>query len=229
MIIPLVNEAEWLRSIDMLPAWDAPSGPVLVIAPHPDDETLGAGGFIASSRLRGTDVVVAAVTDGENAYPDVPDLAQSRRIEQETALRHLGVESEKIVRLQIPDSNVGSYEMELFERLMKLVTHETHIMAPWRGDFHPDHEACGRAAELVASRTGAKLTSYLFWTWHRGTPALLRDLEPRSFHLDRQLLLAKTEALLCHRSQLSRESNDPILPESLLAPARRSFETFLCR
>jgi LmbE family N-acetylglucosaminyl deacetylase len=200
---------------------------MLVIAPHPDDETLGAGGLIARQRMRGTDVIVAAVTDGENCYPDSVGMGEIRCLEQEGALQRLGVERDNIVRLRLPDSAVSSDEEELVERLMPLISSETHVVAPWPGDFHPDHEACGRAATEVARRAGARLTFYFFWTWHRGTIHLIRNLSLRSLSLDVQALRAKTEALLHHRSQLVRESGDPILPELLLAPARRPYEVFL--
>lgn len=226
MIVPIVEEHEWINCLDALASWQPPAASLLVIAPHPDDETLAVGGLIAAQRAKGLEVVVAAVTDGENAYPDFPGLGDLRAGEQTDALRRLGVAAENIVRLKLPDSDVGSQERLLVEQLMPLVSRSTSIVAPWRGDFHPDHEACGRAAEEVARRTGASLTSYFFWTWHRGTTELLQEMSLRSFSLSDESLLAKTEALLCHRSQLTRESGDPILPEWLLAPARRSFEVF---
>lgn len=200
---------------------------MLVIAPHPDDETLGAGGLIARQRIKGTDVIVAAVTDGENCYPDSVGMGEIRCLEQEAALKRLGVERDNIVRLRLPDSAVSSNEEELVERLMPLVSSDTHVVAPWSGDFHPDHEACGRAATEVARRAGASLTFYFFWTWHRGTTQLISDLSLSSLPLDFQALRAKTEALLHHWSQLARDSGDPILPDLLLVPARRPYEVFL--
>ena len=106
---------------------------MLVIAPHPDDETLGAGGLIARQRMRGMDVIVAAVTDGENCYPDSVGMGEIRCLEQEGALKRLGVERDNIVRLRLPDSAVSSNEEELVERLMPLVSSETHVVAPWPG------------------------------------------------------------------------------------------------
>jgi LmbE family N-acetylglucosaminyl deacetylase len=200
---------------------------MLVIAPHPDDETLGTGGLIARQRMRGHDVVVAAVTDGENCYPGSAGLGEIRCLEQEGALKRLGVQPDNVVRLRLPDSAVSSNEEELIERLFPLVSSETHIVAPWPRDFHPDHEACGRAAIEVARRVGACPTFYFFWTWHRGTTQLIKDLSLRSLPLDVQATRAKTEALLHHRSQLVRGSGDAILPELLLPPARRPYEVFL--
>ena len=226
MIVPLVSEDEWLAALEDLPVWAPAPAPFLVIAPHPDDETLGAGGFIAAQGLYSSDVVVVAITDGERAYGYDPDLGNIRESEQRNALARLGVSSEHIIRLRLPDSDVGSHETELVDKLLSFVTRDTHLVAPWRGDFHPDHEACGRAAEQVAIQTGATLTSYFFWTWHRGTTTSLDKVGLRSFPLSHQCLQRKSMALQCHRSQLTHDSGQPILPENLLAPARRPFEVF---
>lgn len=40
----------------------------LVIAPHPDDETIGCGAAIARKRTAGTPVEVAVVTDGRHSH-----------------------------------------------------------------------------------------------------------------------------------------------------------------
>ena len=203
---------------------------MLVVAPHPDDEILGVGGLLATQCALGGDVSVVAVTDGEHAYPDDPqssNLGTLRAAEQTAALARVGVPSGRITRLCLPDSDVSAHIDELISSLSLLASAGTHILAPWRGDFHPDHEACGIAAEELARKTGAKLTSYFFWTWHHATPDLLEDLPLRAFSLSPQTLQAKTEALLCHHSQLQRAQGEPILPELLLSPARRAFEVFL--
>lgn len=267
MIVPLVSESEWLERLEPLaqlaqlaplgdlpgdlpgglPFWELPSSRVLVLAPHPDDETLAAGGLIASLRANGVSVRVVAVTDGENAYPHEDGASSSmqrqiREVEQTEALQQLGVDRSEIIRLRLPDSDVAAHEAKLIALLLPLVANTsaasdnsappaaTHLIAPWHGDFHPDHEACGRAAAQVARLTGATLTSYFFWTWHRGTGHTLETLDRqqlRAFPLSEQALKAKLDALHCHRSQLEHPSGEPILPERLLAPAYRPFEIFL--
>lgn len=232
MNLTQVSEVEWLRALGELPPWTVPDRPMLVVSPHPDDETLGCGGLIATARRRGTRVLVVAVTDGENAYPGEeggPGLADRRRKEQAAALLRLEVGATQIVRLGLTDSSVGAHEAELTERLTQLSTAETVIVAPWEGDFHPDHEACGRAALTASQRTGAQVVSYFFWSWHRGTTELLRAMPLSELRLDEQTLQAKTEALECHRSQLTRALGPPILPAELLGPARRHFEVFWIR
>ena len=228
MFLSQVSEIEWLSSLGSLPPWEMPAGPILVIAPHPDDETLAVGGLIAAARQRGVDVTVAAVTDGENAYlertVEAQELGALRRREQEEALARLGVAKEKIIRFGLPDSGLRSRQAGLAEWLAPLISKATNVIAPWPGDFHPDHEACGRAAASVAEQVGAPLSFYFFWTWHRGTPELLDGLDLRSFALGIDLLDAKLSALDCHQSQLVREGGTPILPEAFLEPVRRPFE-----
>ena len=231
MIVPIVSEEEWCVRLSKAPSWpELPAmdeGPVLIVSPHPDDETLGAGGLIAHLRSRGIGVIVAAVTDGENAYGHGIGLGEIRVREQTAALACLGVEEKNIYRFKICDSDVASYENALSGLLDPLVARSQHIVSPWRHDFHPDHEACGRVAERLSHMHRVQLTSYFFWTWHRGTTELLDGLDLVRFPLSDRLLELKRRALMCHQSQLHHDSGDPILAERLLAPAGRHFETYL--
>jgi LmbE family N-acetylglucosaminyl deacetylase len=216
-----------MSRLEEIPSWQPLVKHVLVVAPHPDDETLGAGGFIATLRLRGIEVTVVAITDGENAYPEMPQLGQIREREQVEALNRLGVDQNHIFRFRLPDSGLTECEQLLTECLLSVVSDGMHLLAPWCRDFHPDHEACGRAAKVVAERKKVPLTSYFFWTWHRGTTELLDGMKLVSFRLGGRELRAKRDALACHRSQLEHPSGLPILPEYLLEPTRRPFEVFL--
>jgi LmbE family N-acetylglucosaminyl deacetylase len=227
LIIPLVEEERWLKKVRGAQPWWPPLKPALVIAPHPDDETLCAGGLIAAMRRDGVSVTVVAVTDGHAAYPDSPNLADIRRVEQENALRSLGVAQDAIVRLELPDSKVREHEEHLTQLLVPLISSNVLVIAPWSLDWHPDHEACGRAAERVCLLQGAELMSYMFWTWHGKSEDSLDGLSLMSFELDDSLQEAKRNALSCHQSQLFRDGNSPILPERLLQPARRPFEIFI--
>src|SRR5580698_4570845 len=120
MIVPLVSEEEWCIRLSHVPSWSLGStppslarGPVLIVAPHPDDETLGAGGLIAHLRFSGSEVLIAAVTDGENAYEDSFGLGEVRAREQTAALARLGVQEKDILRFRLRDSNVASQEEDL--------------------------------------------------------------------------------------------------------------------
>jgi LmbE family N-acetylglucosaminyl deacetylase len=233
MIISRVGEDVWIDALAELPLWMPPAGPLLVVVPHPDDETLGAGGLIATHQRRDDahEITVVCVTDGENAYEhdDRAVLAAVRQAEQEAAVTRLGVSPEHMLRLRMVDSDVSAGELELAARLAELATPETTIVAPWEHDFHPDHEACGRAAALAAQSSGATLVSYFFWTWHRGVPGDLAGLKLVKFPLNEDLLQTKLEALREHASQLAHGDGEPILPERLLGPVMRGFEVFALR
>lgn len=226
MIVPLISDDEWKVALQEQPVWNPPASRALIIAPHPDDETLGAGGLIVNLRKRGIEVTVAAVTDGENAYGGMLGLGSIRRREQEEALQILGVSPEHIIRLGLPDRCVSEYEAELVDRILPLTDAECHLIASWTGDFHPDHEACGRAAKEVSRQTGANLSFYFFWTWHRGAPEILKRLPLRRLPLDSPAIRSKAEAVRCHHFQLEHPSGEPILPDYLLGPSRWPFEVF---
>ena len=48
MIVPVVEEAEWMGVLEGLPKLIPAMKRIVIVAPHPDDETLGAGGLIAA-------------------------------------------------------------------------------------------------------------------------------------------------------------------------------------
>ncbi len=53
MIIPLSHEADWQPLFSVARAWDPPQVGTIIIAPHPDDETLATGGLIRSQTSKG--------------------------------------------------------------------------------------------------------------------------------------------------------------------------------
>jgi LmbE family N-acetylglucosaminyl deacetylase len=224
---PPTTEHTWIDFLQLMPEWMPADQPTVVVVPHPDDETLGAGGMIATQRFRRIPATLLAVTDGEAAYPDVPDLASTRRSEQTRAAEAPGVASNAIIRFGLRDSAVAESEETLTNRIEACIKTDTLLVAPWPHDPHPDHEACGRAAATAAKRTGATLIFYFFWTWHRFRPECLTGLPLRRLPMSARAGSCRARALSCHRSQLHRKEGPPILPEIFLAPARRLFETFV--
>jgi LmbE family N-acetylglucosaminyl deacetylase len=226
-IVPITPETEWMTVLQHIPSWEPPRAPTVVLAPHPDDETLGAGGLIARLRKQGVSVTVVAVTDGENAYSDMEGLDAIRVPEQTEALHRLGVQESMIHRLMLPDRSISAHEDELVDLLLPFVTPETHVIAPWKRDFHPDHEVVGRAAARLAQLMGLSVTYYLFWTWHRGTPGMLTRLPIARLDLSDRELQTKLYALEAHISQFEHSDGQPILSSELLAPAHRKFEVYI--
>src|ERR1700722_11526713 len=82
-------ECRWASLLSHVTEWLPKQGPLLVVAPHPDDEILGAGGLVQSWVASGGAVTVVSVTDGEAADPNHPQLDLVRRGELRDALRKL--------------------------------------------------------------------------------------------------------------------------------------------
>jgi LmbE family N-acetylglucosaminyl deacetylase len=150
---PGTAEADWRswRLLDELPILDTGGwSSVVVVAAHPDDEVLGAGGLLAMLAAARARLRLVAITDGEASHPGIDQvaagqLAERRAAETCSALERLGAPAE-IVRLRIPDTGVARREAEVREALGDLVSGFGMCLAPWDGDLHPDHEAAGRAA-----------------------------------------------------------------------------------
>ena len=65
---PVEAWTQWQRQFPALEIGDCPA--LVLVAAHPDDETLGLGATATMLSARGVTVQVVAVTDGEAAYPD---------------------------------------------------------------------------------------------------------------------------------------------------------------
>jgi LmbE family N-acetylglucosaminyl deacetylase len=201
---------------------------LVVVAAHPDDETLGAGGLVATATRLGLPVDIVCATDGEGSHPRSPtrtpkELAVIRAEEGRRAAQALGVSEEHVHRLELPDGGVSGHQDQVSARLVEIVGDgsETMIAAPWRRDGHPDHEAAGHAAAEAARRTSSVLWEYPVWFWHWGAPddAPWSLLHP--FVLDEDTLQAKRHAIRAHTSQVAplsdQEGDQTLLPQELLA------------
>jgi hypothetical protein len=75
--MPVIAEETWRISLRNTPPWQPPIKSTVVLAPHLDDETLGAGGPVASQRRRGLPVLVVAITEGKQPIQIAPASAIS--------------------------------------------------------------------------------------------------------------------------------------------------------
>jgi LmbE family N-acetylglucosaminyl deacetylase len=213
--------------------WDHPFPPLdlagcpglTIVAPHPDDETLGFGATAAMLAAAGVDVQVVSVTDGGAAYPGLDDQGRAalegvRRAEVRQAADVLGAGD--LVRLQLPDGAVACQEKWLTKRITELLSHfpaGRWCAATWRGDGHPDHEAVGRAAVAAAARSGAVLLEYPVWMWHWARPddPAVPWRRARRIPLTEAALVAKKSAAQCFSSQIKpMHDTAPVLPPAVL-------------
>src|SRR4051812_21125463 len=149
---------------------------LLILAAHPDDETIGAGALLG----RIHDSYVAYLTDGaprderfiaKGFSGDRAAYSRARRAEAESALTLAGLDKNQISGSDVPDQE-AVYEIPLLTRWLVDLCRKTdpHIIVvhPYEGG-HPDHDAAALVASAacrVLSRQGERapelweMTSY---------------------------------------------------------------------
>lgn len=190
----------------------APGRPrlALIVAPHADDETIGAYGLIATLRARGTRVRVIVVTDGAGSHRASPTwprprLVAARRQETRRAMRPLGVTAGEIGFLDLPDGEGDRGDRRgAIARTVRRARGCDLIVAPSTLDAHPDHRMV--AAELArVAAPGARRLGYLVWAQrgHRARTSALRTLPLGVRHA------AKRAAIRRYRTQMGAITDDP--------------------
>ncbi|ADP84512.1 PIG-L deacetylase family protein [Pseudofrankia inefficax] len=198
---------------------------LLVVAPHPDDETLGVGGLMALARAAGATVTVVAVTDGDASHPRSPtvrptELVGRRARERRDALAELGLADVEVHRLGIPDGTVDRHVHQVAGLIEELLRPGMTCLATFAADGHPDHDAVGAAAARACLARRVPLVEYPVWTWHWATPGDPRVPWDRAVQvrLPPRVAQAKRRAAACFRSQVEPLSDQPG-DETILTPA----------
>jgi LmbE family N-acetylglucosaminyl deacetylase len=194
--------------------------PFVVVAPHPDDESLACGGLIADACRQGVRGRVVIVSDGAGSHPNskayAPDrLSSLREEEARQAGAELGLKPEDMLFLRLPDRFVPS-EGEDVERAIGVIADRVRevgagsLFVSWRHDPHCDHEASYRIARKVQIRVGkVRLFEYVVWG-HTLPPATEVDPIRSGFRIriDREAQEKKRRAIATHRSQTSALIDD---------------------
>ncbi|WP_427018247.1 PIG-L family deacetylase [Pseudarthrobacter sp. P1] len=213
---------------------------MVVVAAHPDDESLGAGGLICRARAHGVEIVVVLATRGEASHPrsvafPAPDLAEIRITELGEAMRHLAPQA-LIDDVGLGDGHVTAHIGQLEDAVLARCwgnPGRVLVAAPWSGDGHCDHEAAGLAAQRAAEKAGCPLLEYPIWLWFWGAPggggtpwAAMRTLA-----LSPKEITQKSLAMGEHRSQIEplsdADGDETLLTEDVLQHFRRTFEVFI--
>ena len=195
-------------------------GEVVLLAPHPDDETLGCGLAIAALADAGLCVRVVVITDGSHSHPRSARfppalLARLRARELGRALRHLTRRAgPPPVLLGYPDLSAPACHVSrraACELIRPLIGPQTGaIWASWGGDPHTDHARVARiAAMLHAEHPGLARWSYPIWG--RFNTSLPAPASGEMVLIRAPALRArKRRALAAHASQMTRLiSDDP--------------------
>ena len=147
----------------------------LVLAPHPDDETLGCGVTILRKRALGTRVRVAIATDGRGhghsrvISPD--EVAALRRREALAACAQLGVNASDLLFLGFEDGHLEDSAGQLYDRIRDIIRAEPpqEILVPSLADRHPDHRALSEAVHRLIREGEIECAVYEYpiWYWDR--------------------------------------------------------------
>ena len=173
-----------------------PGGRVVLLAPHPDDEVIGAGGIMARHASRGDRVAVVHVTDGAAASRDAEDRVAVRATRKREALaagQVLGVDDYR--GLDFPDGGLrpgGAFESGVLGVLETLKPDVLYIPSPF--EHHPDHRATFWIATGALSRSSLDPACILYEVNEPQAATYLLDVT--------DLLETKERALRCFESQV---------------------------
>ncbi len=201
----------------------ANSDRLLVLAPHPDDESVATGGLLQHALEVGSRVMVVFFTDGDNnpwaqraselRWPitavDRARFAVRRRREARRALERLGVSPESVVFLGFPDQGASDLLLHANEVAMRKVTEvlrewrPTVVVGPSLLDLHPDHSALGVMLCLALESLADTLAPRYHIRFLVHNPKLLASHEGSLvLPLTETQRARKRAAIACHRTQL---------------------------
>ena len=181
---------------------------VLIVGPHPDDETLGAGGTAAKWASQGHEVAVLIVS---GHLPPLYDRGVYEGTEQEAlaAFKVLGVAKHSFLKIpavlvnqepvHVLNERIGSFVREIAPHVVLLAYPDRHI--DHRVIFDAVMVACrpvgsGRDIELVAAYETLSET-------HWNAPHIEPNFVP-NFTVDiTETFETKRRALACYESQIS--------------------------
>jgi LmbE family N-acetylglucosaminyl deacetylase len=184
-----------------------------VVAPHPDDETLGCGATIMRKLAAGARVHVAVATDGRHSHhsgklsPDA--LVEIREEEARRAGAILGLPNEDLTFLRFEDGQLTKHCQLLRDRLVDILDriNPEEIFVSSIIDAHPDHRILAKLGRELARASRDRvpvLYEYPIWFWDPRIwrPRQLLDLRPCVVRAD-EFRGRKYEAIAAYRSQIT--------------------------
>lgn len=193
---------------------------LLILAPHPDDESLACGGLIQRAVAAGVGVRVIFATEGDNnpwpqrfierrltiGQTDRPRWGRRRRAEALAALARLGLPGNAARFLDWPDQGVTELLLSADEGALRTLCREIErwqpslLVVPSGTDTHPDHSALFVLSQLALARVdeAPRLLRYLVHFPHRHG-----DHRAWTLRLRPEEIALKRAAILCHVTQMA--------------------------
>ncbi|MGZ8983929.1 MAG: PIG-L family deacetylase [Methylotenera sp.] len=194
---------------------------LMVLAVHPDDETLGAGGLIQHALTAGATVRVVFATDGDNnpwpqhilehrihiSSADRARWGLRRRQEALAALATLGLDHLHTVFLGLPDQGITDLLTINDEKAINLLANElinwqpTHLVLPSLCDRHPDHSALAVMLDFALLKLPATQRCPIKLTYQIHGQYQILNADVLSVTLSARQTESKRKAILCHTTQ----------------------------
>ena len=199
----------------------------LVLAPHPDDETLGCGATIMRKLAAGTPVQVIIAADGNwyrSGKLSVDAVNEMREEEARRACAILGLPGENITFLRFEDRRLADHRGRLRDRLFDIfdTMNPEEIFVSSIIDNHPDHRVLAELGRELAQARRDRfpvLYEYPIWFWDPRIWRVARLLELRPWIVrTEEFRTRKREAIAAYRSQVTNS-----LSETRRAPLRKGF------
>jgi LmbE family N-acetylglucosaminyl deacetylase len=200
---------------------------VAILAPHPDDESLGTGGLIQQAVAAGAEIRVLFITDGDNNpwpqrfverrwFIDAPERARwgaRRRLEGQRALDLLSDGRATSESLGLPDAGtLALWEAGLpgprpaLEKLFR-DWRPTVVVVPSEVDRHPDHVAAHEYGLDAVRATGLHCLVYSYLIHRPWSQKILRrNLASDQLALTPGQQARKLAAIRCHETQMALSS-----------------------
>lgn len=189
----------------------------LVLAPHPDDETLGAGALIAHCAAQRQLGSIVFLTDGTGSHPEgTPRVATIRRREARHAIGRLGAAAIPMIWMGWRDAHPYSTDSKAFAREADLLAALLRgrridaIAVSDRSEAHCDHVAAFSLAEAAVERARRPVALFAYHVWS-DVPLGVRRIATPPMPVSR-----RRHALLAHRSQMS-----PVIGDGFRLPREK--------
>ncbi|MDD3182626.1 MAG: PIG-L family deacetylase [Alphaproteobacteria bacterium] len=187
-------------------------GPLLIIAPHPDDETLGCGAAILSAKQANRVVKVIVISDG--AKTNLPQkngrqsIAQRRVQEVTTACTIMGLSAKDVIILGYPDKQTHQNKDKIKADLRRLILeiNPVEICSPYLLDRHVDHVATAQIVHALCVQGIISCPVYEYPMWFSLRDIVYRLTHPFTLRQTKRVatqnfLFTKKRAFLAHQTQ----------------------------
>ncbi len=180
-----------------------------ILAPHPDDETMGCGQLISLASRLCVPCRVFIISDGSGSHRNCcntpeTDIAAGRQASCRKAMEALGLPKDSLTFFAFPDGELSRHKKEIHNRLLEELDGQKHdIVVPHELEGWSDHQAVHHVGRSIATAFQCRLLSYCIWFYY--------SMPFRKFsqvHWNSSLILHDLDALEKKRAALEIYRND---------------------